>query len=553
FKINRMVKKIECPKCGRENPSQAKFCFNCGNNLTQLKNFISISPKLTKYCEQCGYNNPPNAVFCHECGKEITIKAETHPKTKICPTCAISVSYSSLFCPNCNQSLTEQNSVIKSKVIPEQKEIKDSKECPACGLITKGDYCHNCGYHLIETKKRSSYNWWYCQRDSAIMAEVDQNLQIAISSESVDESLAQALNNNILQPHDREKAKILALQLLDEGMEKKFSVITKVRCPVCGSYSYAPVTKRPRQVSPFGLYSQLTLNAGNILRNGIFFLRTYPLLFVITILGVILDIGTYIMGLNSYSVVDLSVYSVESSEIFLEEVPIINLNTSDLITILLLLIIATVVTLAITSFIQCWYLTSLKGIRRNKERSLNLIESLTLSFRYFPRAFITQFIVTMLSTALSMILLIAASIILTSNLYELGYQSILSYLFLLLVLMFLVIGFSFFLSIFFAYVLGSVVLGDAGIFQSFKNSYKFARRYLATTFGVIIVFNFIGGLISVPVGMFVGTTTVLSNSGIMSYMLITTILSAIVTRGVEAYKTLSLGWAYDEFKSIIEV
>ncbi len=384
------------------------------------------------------------------------------------------------------------------------------------------------------------------------MAEVDQNLQIVISRESIDESLAEALNTNILQPQDREKAKILALQLLDEGIEKQFSVITKVRCPVCGSYSYAPVTKRPRHVSPYGSYRQLTLNAGNILRNGIFFLRTYPLLFVITILAVIIDIGTYIMGLNSYSLIDFSVYSLESSEMLIEEIPILNLNTSDPITLILILITATVISLAITSFIQCWYLTSLKEIRWNKDRSLNLIESLTSSFRYLPRAFATQLIITILSTALSMILLIVASIILTSNLYELNYQSILSYLLLLLVTILAVVGLSFLLSIIFAYVLGSVVLGDAGIFQSFKNSYKFARRYLATTFGVIIVFNFLAGLISVPMGMIIGTTAVLSNSGIMSYMLITSIFSAIVARGVEAYKTLSLGWAYDEFKSIIE-
>jgi hypothetical protein len=52
--------------------------------------------------------------------------------------------------------------------------------------------------------------------------------------------------------------------------------------------------------------------------------------------------------------------------------------------------------------------------------------------------------------------------------------------------------------------------------------------------------------------MIAGSTSLLFGSGIMSYMLITTLLSAIVARGVEAYKTLSLGWAYDEFKSLIE-
>jgi hypothetical protein len=431
------------------------------------------------------------------------------------------------------------------------KDTNDTKECPACGLMTKGDYCHNCGYHLIETQKKSSHNWWYCQRDSAIMAEVDQNQQIAISRESVDKSLAQAINNNILQPHDREKAKMLALQILDEGLVKKFTVITRVRCPVCGSYSYAPVTKRPRQVSPYGSYRQLTLNAGNILRNGIFFLRTYPILFVITILAVILDAGTYFIGLNSYSLIDFNAYSVDG-DIFGEQIPSIIPIASDPITLLLFFITATIITLVLSSFVQCWYLTSLKGIRHNKEGTLNLFEALTSSFRYLPRAFTAQLIITILTTGLSLILLVVASLVLSGNLYELSYESVLTYLLLLLILLLVILGLSFLLSLFFAYVLGSVVLGEAGIFQSFMNSYKFARKYLATTFGVIIVFNFLAGLITVPVSMIAGSTSLLFGSGIMSYMLITTLLSAIVARGVEAYKTLSLGWAYDEFKSLIE-
>ena len=40
--------------------------------------------------------------------------------------------------------------------------------------------------------------------------------------------------------------------------------------------------------------------------------------------------------------------------------------------------------------------------------------------------------------------------------------------------------------------------------------------------------------------------------GISSYILITALSSALVARSVEAYKTLSLGWAFDEFKAVLE-
>ncbi len=45
-----------CPKCQTENPSIAKFCMECGNNIQGL------------ICDKCNAKNEINAKFCIECG-----------------------------------------------------------------------------------------------------------------------------------------------------------------------------------------------------------------------------------------------------------------------------------------------------------------------------------------------------------------------------------------------------------------------------------------------------------------------------------------------------
>jgi ribosomal protein L32 len=437
---------------------------------------------------------------------------------------------------------------MKKETSPLIKTSDITNECPACGLMTKsGDYCHNCGYHLMETERRSSHNWWYCQRDSAIMAEMDSNQQIPISRESVDESLMQAINNRLLEPHDREKAKNLALQILDEGIASKFTVITKVRCPACGSYSYAPVTKRPRQVSQYGSLRQFTLNAGSILRTGVYYLRNYPLLMIIIIIGVGLDSITFVMGLSSYSFLSLDTMFLGTSTL-----NTVSYDTSNLFNFFLFLIVSTLITLVINCFLQTWYLSSLKEIREKEKRNVNILESLKASLRFIPRVLMAQLIITGFTTVLSLITLLISGSVLSENVYDMGYNSILFYLFLFLAILVGITGLTFILSILFAYVQGSIIFGGSGVIKSFNDSYKFARKYFWTTFGVIIVFNFLGGIISIPTAMILGSTLFLFPAGTFSFLFVTAAVSSIVARGVEAYKTLSIGWAYDEFKSTIE-
>ncbi len=46
---------MHCPRCGTDNPAQARFCLNCGEKLVAI-------------CPDCGAETPPNASFCPSCG-----------------------------------------------------------------------------------------------------------------------------------------------------------------------------------------------------------------------------------------------------------------------------------------------------------------------------------------------------------------------------------------------------------------------------------------------------------------------------------------------------
>ncbi len=80
--------KIKCPKCNAELPSNAKFCFECGNKIETLAEDEIICPKcgektkkgkfcflcgapLVNKCSKCGTEVPPNGKFCLNCGNPL--------------------------------------------------------------------------------------------------------------------------------------------------------------------------------------------------------------------------------------------------------------------------------------------------------------------------------------------------------------------------------------------------------------------------------------------------------------------------------------------------
>ena len=53
---------MKCPRCQHENPSQAKFCLECGAHLAPI-------------CARCRTELPSGAKFCLECGEPVSARA----------------------------------------------------------------------------------------------------------------------------------------------------------------------------------------------------------------------------------------------------------------------------------------------------------------------------------------------------------------------------------------------------------------------------------------------------------------------------------------------
>ncbi|MFK5891844.1 MAG: zinc ribbon domain-containing protein, partial [Pseudomonadota bacterium] len=51
---------MQCQKCGSQNPSNHKFCAQCGQQF-EIK------------CHSCGFNNQPDNNFCGGCGQSLKI------------------------------------------------------------------------------------------------------------------------------------------------------------------------------------------------------------------------------------------------------------------------------------------------------------------------------------------------------------------------------------------------------------------------------------------------------------------------------------------------
>lgn len=64
-----------CPRCGKANALNAKYCSSCGQQLAVPQEVI--------VCHKCHRTNSPMASFCGACGAPLRVGAQT----KICPKC----------------------------------------------------------------------------------------------------------------------------------------------------------------------------------------------------------------------------------------------------------------------------------------------------------------------------------------------------------------------------------------------------------------------------------------------------------------------------------
>ncbi|MFX1285711.1 MAG: hypothetical protein ACFFB5_18870 [Promethearchaeota archaeon] len=289
---------------------------------------------------------------------------------------------------------------------------------------------------------------------------------------------------------------------------------------------------------------RITLNSINTLRTGFFYFKTYPHLFLICLVAICIDWVLILFGLVPTSVFDLFAFllwnsipaPVDNSSTILLGIPILWLNI--------------VFTIIFGTFIHCWYYSCLKQIRRNGVETY-LVSSLNDSLRFLPRAVVAETI------AIGIILIVGMSIYFSSALigweiiasifpqYEstempINPAAIMLYAFLIPVIFgVFIIGLFFF--VLFTYVRMSIVFDNIPGF-GLNRSQKFARKYLATTTGLILLF------IAVLYLIIGGFFRMFSPSLQTFTPLVISLFFSVIFRLVEAYKAVGLGWAYDEFK-----
>jgi membrane protease subunit (stomatin/prohibitin family) len=84
---------VVCPKCGFQNPQNAKFCNNCGTPMQS-----SAQTAATVNCPKCGTANPATAKFCVSCGAQMQATVK-------CAKCGTEAPAGTKFCPNCGAKL----------------------------------------------------------------------------------------------------------------------------------------------------------------------------------------------------------------------------------------------------------------------------------------------------------------------------------------------------------------------------------------------------------------------------------------------------------------
>src|SRR5215471_10375634 len=69
---------MRCSRCGSENPTDKRFCGDCG-------------AALTNHCPQCGAENPPGKRFCSDCGTALTPSGASTQSTSASSMASISI------------------------------------------------------------------------------------------------------------------------------------------------------------------------------------------------------------------------------------------------------------------------------------------------------------------------------------------------------------------------------------------------------------------------------------------------------------------------------
>ncbi len=515
---------MRCRECGAENPPEARFCYQCGKEISRLPQDASSFQSQSAFCQKCGVQNPPSSKFCMECGT--TLKQIEAKSPNVCPTCNSPIESSYSLCPNCGHSLGGMSKTSWSTPDVDDRELEI---CPSCGKQTSGEYCQDCGFRL--RTRQSPVDWWYCTRESAIMQEIDPKSQFLIPKESLEESIASFQQEEKFPNYQSDSIRQLSNLVFSRDHTSNFCSITKVKCPICGQTSYASINVRPKTSQLIGSGTK-KLNGSALIKSGIFYMRNFKEFYLIIAVGVMIDLIVTILGGNLSTVDALTNFFSDFDTAALNE----SLYTMNIGTL--------AIDFVLSSFLLSWTLISLKQIKNQGYSSIDLISGAGTSVRTIVSVLILMLVPFMVSI-ISLIGLGSINLSYTDSLYgysEYPYSGTDSVIGSLLGILAFTLGIALLeivVMILTTYFLPAFIFNpDRSIKNSIERGYVFARKYFWLTLGITILFNLIGNIgsfFTLP-SYFLGTA------------LIPVLITSIIIRTIAVYRILSFGWAYDEFK-----
>ena len=224
----------KCNKCGNENPTEAEFCIECGNSLTDGKT-----------CEKCGFQNRETAIYCIDCGEKL--KRDSPDKTLqeyIYEIARLSSedkdAEASQLSEKAKKDYPDNGDEIDEAIgvghNAKNLNFSFAVSCPECGVnITEYvGYCPECGHKYVKAENQYDtpdeyiYKMQYYMRnnqeDEAQKLCEEAKKAFPDDSERFDETITTSMMSNILTQsllnrHDKNSESDNASQENDEESE----------------------------------------------------------------------------------------------------------------------------------------------------------------------------------------------------------------------------------------------------------------------------------------------------------------------------------------------
>lgn len=172
---------MKCNHCGSENASDAKYCFQCGKEITSVEPFKTESmddQSNDRCCPNCGAKNVVTSNFCKDCGKELPksnstdscqpddstpsiIPQKENDHTSENKQCDANATRNDTICPYCKEP--DCTPMQKSTTEVNTKIYKWGSGC--CGMFLLGPFGLLCGMCGTGSKvKTDNELWWVCTK-----------------------------------------------------------------------------------------------------------------------------------------------------------------------------------------------------------------------------------------------------------------------------------------------------------------------------------------------------------------------------------------------------